>query len=86
MSHGRGHFEVEPPPADPVHLAEWTRRQFELVAAHLDMVSGIMLDEMHVEPAKPRTGMIVLADGTNWNPGAGQGVYAYYAAAWHKLG
>lgn len=79
-------YEVEPVPQDQINLAEYLRRQLELIAANLQMVSGIQLDELHVEPKKQRTGMIVLADGTDWDPGAGQGVYAYYAAAWHKLG
>lgn len=79
-------YEVEPVPQDQTNLAEYLRRQLELIAANLQMVSGIQLDELHVEPKKQRTGMIVLADGTDWNPGAGQGVYAYYAAAWRKLG
>ncbi len=32
-----------------------------------------------------RKGMIAYADGTNWNPGAGEGVYYYNGAAWVKL-
>lgn len=45
------------------------------------------LKELHEEPRKPRVGQIVLADGTDWNPGGtGAGVYAYYGGAWHKLG
>lgn len=79
-------FEVESPPQDAKLLSEYLRRQFELIAANFQMVSGIQLDELHVEPKKLRTGMVVLADGTDWDPGAGQGVYAYYAGAWHKLG
>ena len=43
------------------------------------------VDETHVAPTKPRTGDIRLADGTNWNPGTGQGVYAYYNSTWNKL-
>lgn len=79
-------FEVEPLPQDAEMLSEYLRRQLELIAANFKMVSGIQLEELHVEPAKPRTGVIILADGTNWDPGSGQGVYAYYASAWHKLG
>lgn len=79
-------FDVEPLPQDAARLPEYLRRQFELIAAHLDMVSGVQLEELHVEPLKPRSGKIVLADGTDWDPGAGQGVYAYYAGAWNKLG
>jgi len=41
---------------------------------------------VNAEPTKKWDGLTVLADGTNWNPGAGQGVYTYYNAAWNKLG
>jgi len=44
------------------------------------------IDWLHVEPSRVREGLTVGADGTDWNPGAGEGVYTYYAAAWHKLG
>lgn len=39
-----------------------------------------------VAPTKPREGMVTGANGTNWNPGAGKGVYCYYTGAWHLLG
>lgn len=29
---------------------------------------------------------MVLADGTNWNPGSGGGCYIYRAGAWRFLG
>ncbi len=44
------------------------------------------LEELHAVPVKLRSGLVVFADGTDWDPGSGQGVYVYYAAAWHKLG
>lgn len=38
------------------------------------------------EPDKPRQGQMVYADGTNWDPGSGEGVYYYSAGgAWVKL-
>lgn len=78
-------YQPEVFPEDPKLVPEYLRRQLELIAANLTMVSGIQLDELKVVPGKPRTGMIVLADGTNWNPGEGQGIYAYYGSAWHRL-
>lgn len=45
----------------------------------------LRLTQWNAAPAKPFSGMVVYADGTNWNPGAGEGIYAYYAAAWNKL-
>lgn len=46
----------------------------------------LMLETQYVAPTKLRDGMIALADGTQWNPGSGAGVYAYYGATWNKLG
>lgn len=38
------------------------------------------------EPTKPRPGTTVYADGDNWDPGQGEGLYIYTAAgAWQKL-
>ncbi len=44
------------------------------------------IEWLHVEPTKVRTGLTVGADGTDWDPGSGEGVYTYYAGSWHKLG
>ena len=46
------------------------------------------LEETNREPTKPRDGDIRYADGTNWNPGSGRGIYAYIddgTPAWEKL-
>ncbi len=41
----------------------------------------------HVAPDKPRTGMEIYADGTNWNPGSGEGKYVYKSGGtWVFLG
>jgi len=33
-------------------------------------------------PAKPQIGQIVFADGSNWNPGSGRGLYYYDTGGW----
>ena len=42
----------------------------------------------HVAPTKTYPGQTVYADGTNWDPGSGEGVYVRNAAnaAWRYLG
>ena len=64
-------------------------RRVALVEQTLDTLSvkpAIQVEARHVEPEKPRDGMIVLADGTDWNPGGGgEGFYVYYNATWTKL-
>ena len=46
------------------------------------------LEEWHYPPDQLTDGMVVSADGTDWNPGSGQGIYRYVAAtnSWVKLG
>lgn len=43
---------------------------------------------LNAAPKKTRPGMAVYADGVNWNPGFGEGVYVRNAAnaAWRYLG
>lgn len=48
--------------------------------------SVIELRPLYAEPERPRAGMLVYADGTTWDPGAGEGVYVYdLAGTWNKL-
>lgn len=70
-----------------VMLLSWLEAELREISAEFNRgVESILLEEMHTAPDRPRTGMIVLADGTNWNPGAGAGYYGYYGGAWNKLG
>ena len=36
-------------------------------------------------PAKPQIGQVVFADGTNWNPNNGRGLYYYDTGGWVKI-
>jgi hypothetical protein len=53
-----------------------------------DELKLVELIEYHVEPDKPFHGMRVIADGTDWDPGSGRGVYWYDTggASWNLLG
>jgi len=46
----------------------------------------MQLPQLTSAPASPLDGMIAYADGTSWNPGSGEGVYAYYNGGWNHLG
>ena len=65
-------------------LLEYLQRELRRISVILAAQHD--LEELHVAPAKPRLGMIRLADGTDWDPGSGQGVYAYYNSTWNFLG
>lgn len=63
------------------------RAEFERIAQAMATPNDmLLLDTLYVAPNKPREGMIVLADGTSWNPGSGSGFYGYRAGAWRLLG
>lgn len=66
--------------------AGWVDRELERVGQAMGEFGVLRLAETNVEPLKPRTGDVRLADGSNWDPGSGAGFYGYYAGAWHKLG
>lgn len=55
----------------------------ESLISQKDLLS---LSTTNVAPSKVDDGDIRFADGTDWNPGAGAGIYAYYSGAWNKLG
>ena len=47
---------------------------------------AVLLKQWNAEPDKTYDGLVVYADGTNWNPGSGEGVYCFYNSSWNKLG
>ena len=79
--------EAAPINDDERDLKAFIERELRRVASAFDVgVDTILLTELHNEPERPRAGMIVLADGTNWNPGSGAGFYGYRSGAWQFLG
>lgn len=69
-------------------LRSWLQRQIVDITNALQNGNpeSVTLQELHAEPDKYRDGMVVFADGTDWNPGSGRGAYIRYGAAWNKLG
>ena len=67
-------------------LVSYLIRELDTISDVFTGVQSIMLQEMHTPPARFVKGMIVLADGVNWNPGSGKGIYAYDGATWRFLG
>lgn len=61
----------------------------ELVALASSLIQNIQVVDLSpstVAPLRPRTGVVVYADGAHFNPGGGEGAYVYGSdAAWHFL-
>lgn len=63
------------------------QQELEQVSRAMSEPNDMLLLEMrYVAPPKPRDGMLVLADGVNFNPGSGAGFYGFRAGAWRFLG
>lgn len=77
-------------PTDPPLLADeqanelgkWIRDELTRISKAFDAPSVSQYEVLHAEPAKPREGMIIVADGTDWDPGEGEGQYMYIGGAW----
>ena len=80
-----------PDPFDGRSIEEvilWAETQYQKLAnifAELE-IDSIRLVVQNAEPAHPRQGHIYYADGTNWNPGSGAGIYYYTGSVWTLLG
>ena len=66
---------------DPKKLVDHYRRTLDnLHQAQNDSVDRIRFTKFTAQPAKPELGSLYYADGTNWDPGSGEGLYFYTAA------
>jgi hypothetical protein len=67
------------------NIQRFLEQELEAIARSFAETTELELRPIYVAPTRPREGMIVFADGTEWNPGAGKGVYVYASGAWSKL-
>ena len=77
-----------PPGTNSLEIALWLSNIIPQIVSTIELLQEGAIEERHVAPKKPRTGMVVLADGTDWDPGSGRGVYVYDEdiSAWRFLG
>lgn len=78
-------YAPETVPSVPSDIPAYLERELFKIKVAVDLMAAGHLDETHVAPTKPRTGDIRLADGANWNPGSGRGLYYYQDSAWNFL-
>jgi len=79
-------YRPSQPPKDPKDLPAWLIQEHQRISESMSIgADSVQLVSQDRAPAKPRDGMIVLANGL-WNPGAGAGYYGYRSGAWRLLG
>jgi hypothetical protein len=83
------HYDPAPVPADITDpaLRRYLQEMQERIAATFALLAAGHLDPTYKAPAKPRRGDIRYADGTQWNPGSGEGAYLFKSTGtWAFLG
>jgi hypothetical protein len=82
-------YSPDPVPADlPDSARRYLDAEFHRIAALFQILQGGMhLDVSYSVPPKARAGDIVRADGVQWNPGSGEGIYYLNGSGtWKPLG
>ena len=74
-------------PENPKDFQVWMLTEIRRLADAMSELETdtVLLKEWNVVPSKLYNGLIAYADGTNWDPGSGRGVYAYESGSWVKL-
>jgi hypothetical protein len=69
------------------YSAEFLQTELQRISDWIEEIEtgSIIFPPVHVEPEKVEEGLVVNADGTDWNPGSGAGLYQYLSSAWVKL-
>lgn len=75
-----------PPPMETVEeVTRWFFDELQTLSKSLSETNALDLRTVNQEPVRPREGLIVQADGTNWDPGEGAGSYVYQGGNWVLL-
>ncbi|MBF0212383.1 MAG: hypothetical protein HQM00_02325 [Magnetococcales bacterium] len=77
---------AQPPTGGDLRAAlAWVYQQLAMVATRMREGSDtLQLTVLHRPPAKFAEGTVVFADGADWNPGSGRGMYCYEDNTWSK--
>lgn len=79
-------YQPAPPPDDVDQLRRYLLEELAKVKAAIDAVADGFAPVVYAAPAKPKPGMLRNADGMQWNPGSGAGLYRYGNGTWNFLG
>jgi len=80
-------YTPNPVPSSPEDLPQYLLLEFQKIQSALQENPINFIEVKNVVPSRIKQGDIVYADGTNFNPGSGEGIYFRNAAgSWVKLG
>ena len=71
-------------PKDTPNLVRYLFKELTRIGQEIETLNN-PIPTLYVEPERPLEGLEVIADGVDWNPGAGNGKYIYLNATWQKI-
>lgn len=74
-----------PPTKDPTAIIHWLTGELNNLAQVLNRYDRLQFIPLTVAPPKPSEGLVVFADGVEWDPGSGAGLYQYVGGSWIAL-
>lgn len=66
-------------------LARWVKDELDKISRAISSLEH-QYPPLNAEPSRYSVGFVAYADGTNWNPGSGEGLYVYKSTGWAYLG
>ena len=80
-------YTPNPVPSSPEDLPQYLLLEFQKIQSALQENPINFIEVKNVAPSRIKQGDIVYGDGSNFNPGSGEGIYFRNAAgSWVKLG
>ena len=71
---------------DPEAIARWTWEQLRKIEEVFNNGPKVLrVAVSHAEPEKTFDGMVVYADGSDWDPGSGEGFYSFFNSTWNYM-
>lgn len=80
-------YSPEPVPqtAGSAELQEYLMRELSRISAAMEVADAVTLPNTTMPPSRPEEGTIIYADGTTFDPGAGEGLYVFKNGNWVSL-
>lgn len=66
-------------------LVRWVKEELDKISVAISSLE-YQYSPLYAEPERYSVGFIAYADGVNWNPGSGEGLYIYKSTGWTLLG
>jgi len=71
-------------PSDLPNLVRYLFRELTRIGQELRNLNN-PVPTLYEEPERPVEGLMVIADGVEWNPGSGNGLYIYLNGVWAPI-